>query len=152
MRHARVLLLLLVLNIAASMAHYADNIVRFALYPEPPWLNPSRVDLFWFVMTPVGIVAYVLHRRGWPKAARFASVAYGSMGLLVLGHYLIAPPWKIAFEINALIVLEAVGAAAWLAYTTLPPANFHRVVPASSNGSPPANSETRARGIEYDAV
>jgi hypothetical protein len=56
------------------------------------------------------------------------------MGLLVLGHYLVAPPWRIAFEINALIVLEAVAAAAWLAYTTLPPTVFHRVAPASSNG------------------
>jgi hypothetical protein len=32
------------------------------------------------------------------------------MNLLVLGHYVIAPPWNISFKINLFIMLEAVTA------------------------------------------
>ncbi len=115
---AKNLLRLLVMNIAASVAHYADNIVRFVEYPEPPWLNPSRVDAFWFLMTPIGVLAYWLYRQGRLRAAFAFNYAYGIMNLLVLGHYLVAPPWRISLGINALIVLEAGAAIALIAYTT----------------------------------
>jgi hypothetical protein len=42
------------------------------------------------------------------------------MSLLVLGHYLIAPPWQLAFKINLFIMAEAIAAlllgifTAWL--------------------------------------
>jgi hypothetical protein len=114
---SRHLLLLLVMNVAASVAHYADNIVRFVSYPEPPWLNPERVDVFWFVMTPFGIAAYWLYRRGRELPAFVMSYAYAAMNLLVLGHYLVAPPWKVSLLINALIGLEAGAATLLLAYT-----------------------------------
>jgi hypothetical protein len=88
----RTLLLLLLLNVASSIAHYTDNILRFVIYPEPPWLNPTRVDAFWFLMTPIGIGSYALYRRGNLRAAFALNYVYGAMGLLVLGHYLVAPP------------------------------------------------------------
>src|SRR6187397_3280152 len=87
---------LLIMNVAASIAHYADNILRFAEYPEPPWLNPARVDAFWFLMTPFGIAAYWLYKRGKKRAAFVANYAYGVMNLLVLGHYLTAAPWRLS--------------------------------------------------------
>lgn len=108
---------MLIMNVAASVAHYADNILRFASYPEPPWLNPARVDAFWFVMTPFGIAAYWLYRRGKRRAAFLANYAYGAMNLLVLGHYLTAPPWRLSASINALIVLESATALFLIAYT-----------------------------------
>jgi hypothetical protein len=107
------LVLLLLMNFASSVAHYADNIARFAAYPEPPWLNPWRVDAFWLLMTPVGYAAFALCRHGKLGAARVASCVYGAMGLLTLGHYLVAPPWRIAPMINVLIALEA-ATAIWL--------------------------------------
>jgi hypothetical protein len=107
---------LLIMNFASSVAHYADNIVRFGAYPEPMWLSPWRVDAFWFVMTPVGAVAYALCRMGKVRAAALASYAYGAMGLLTLGHYLVAPPWRIGLVINALILLEAASALWLIAY------------------------------------
>jgi hypothetical protein len=109
----KTLVLLFFLNVAASLAHYTDNIIRFVVYPEPPWLNPTRVDAFWFVMTPFGAAAVWLHARGRKRLAFALNYAYGAMGLLVLGHYLTAPPWRLSASINALIVLEAI-AAAWL--------------------------------------
>jgi hypothetical protein len=111
------LLVLLLLNVAASIAHYADNIVRFAQYPEPPWINPTRIDVFWFLMTPVGVAAYALYRRGWPRLALALNQAYGAMNLLVLGHYLVAPPWRLSAPINALILVEAAAAICLIAYT-----------------------------------
>ena len=68
-------------------------------------------------MTPVGVAAYLLYRRGKKRAAFAANYAYGAMGLLVLGHYLVAPPWRIDASINALILLEAAAAAVLIAYT-----------------------------------
>jgi len=114
---ARKLLLLLGMNVAASVVHYADNIVRFVSYPEPPWLNPARVDVFWFVMTPFGIAAYWLYRSGRERAALATSYAYAAMNLLVLGHYLVAPPWTLSLRINALIVPEALTAVLLIVFT-----------------------------------
>jgi hypothetical protein len=107
------LVLLFILNVAASIAHYADNVARFALYPDPPWLNPTRTDAFWFVMTPVGAASCWLFWRGRRRAGIVLSYAYASMSLLVLGHYLVLPPWEMPLSINALIIVEA-AAAAWL--------------------------------------
>jgi hypothetical protein len=110
------------MNFAASVAHYADNILRFAVYPDPPWLNPTYVDAAWFVVTPVGATAYVLFRLGKIRAALALSYAYGALGLLGLAHYLVAPPWRVSLSINALILLEAAAALILLAYT----AGVHR--------------------------
>jgi hypothetical protein len=110
---------LLLMTVASSVVHYADNIVRFAAYPEPPWLNPTRVDLFWFVMTPFAVAAFLYARRGRARRALGLAVAYAGMNLLVLGHYLVLPPWRMAWSINFGIFLEAIAAVWLLAYATL---------------------------------
>jgi hypothetical protein len=105
-----VLLGLLVANVVTSVLHYVDNIVFFRHYPEPTWLSPHLVDLAWFVMTPFGVAGYLLFRRGRRPAAFACLYLYAAMGLLVLGHYLIAPPWEVSLKINAFIMAEAVAA------------------------------------------
>ena len=52
-------------NIFTTILHYVDNILFFAHYPEPTWLNPTLVDAFWFVMTPFALLALWLikHQR-----------------------------------------------------------------------------------------
>ncbi|MFT3921846.1 MAG: hypothetical protein QM778_04870 [Myxococcales bacterium] len=116
-KKARVFAVLLVMNIAASIAHYADNIIRFAEYQDPSWLSPMRIDAFWFLMTPFGIAGYRLYKKGKERAAFAANYVYGAMGMLVLAHYLVLPPWRWSASINALIMLEAVCALALIAYT-----------------------------------
>lgn len=106
----RTLLALLVANVATSILHYVDNIVFFTHYPEPTWLNPHIVDMAWFVMTPFGVAGYLLYPRGRRTAAFLCLYLYAAMGLLVLGHYLIAPPWRVSFKINLFILAEAVAA------------------------------------------
>src|SRR5437016_4875210 len=85
-----ILLTLIVANIVTSVLHYVDNVVFFRHYPEPTWLSPHLVDLAWFVMTPFGVAGYLFFRRGRRSAAFACLYLYAAMGLLVLGHYLIA--------------------------------------------------------------
>jgi hypothetical protein len=102
--------MLVAANIVTSILHYADNVAFFRHYPEPTWLSPHLVDMAWFVMTPFGIVGYLLFLRGRRTAAFACLYLYAAMGLLVLGHYLIAPPWRVSFRINLFILAEAVAA------------------------------------------
>jgi hypothetical protein len=105
-----------VVNVLASAAHYTDNVLRWAAYPEPTWLSPPRTDAFWFIMTPAAIAAYTGWRVGW-RAWPSASYAYAAMSLLVLGHYLYAPPWRMSAACNASVIVETV-AALWLVVVT----------------------------------
>lgn len=64
-------------------------------------------------MTPFAAFGYWYYRKGWYDLARWSLLAYCLMSLLVLGHYLILPPWKVSTRINLFILLEVI-AAAWL--------------------------------------
>jgi hypothetical protein len=55
---------------------------------------------------------------GRRPAAFVCLYVFSLMNLLVLGHYLIAPPWKVSFKINMFIMLEAVTALVLGGYTT----------------------------------
>ena len=117
-----VLLALVLANVVTSILHYVDNVVFFRHYPEPTWLSPHLVDLAWFVMTPFGVAGCLFFRRGRRPAAFACLYLYAAMGLLVLAHYLIAPPWKVALKINLFIMAEAIAAlllgmfTAWLQF------------------------------------
>jgi hypothetical protein len=118
--------LLLLATAVTSIVHYADNLARWAMYPEPAWDNERITDAFWFVMTPVGVAAYWLYRRGHVRPALAASYLYGAMNLVVLGHYLYAWPWEISLVVNATILGEA-AMAVWLIAQT---ASLHWRLPA----------------------
>ena len=113
---AKKLLLFLLATASASVIHYADNILRFAVYPEPAWDNARLTDAFWFVMTPFGVAAYLLYRRGRTWPALLSAYTYVAMNMVVLGHYLYAKPWRLPFVINGTILVEAVTAGCLLAY------------------------------------
>ena len=114
---SKALLLLLVLNVVASIVHYADNIARWSLYPEPAWDNARLTDSFWFLMTPVGIAAYVVYRRGRKGLGLALNALYGALNLVVLAHYLFASPEDVSLSVNATILFESATAACLLAYT-----------------------------------
>ena len=109
---ARGLLVLLVVTGVASILHYVDNVIFFDAYPEPAWLTPQVVEVFWFVMTPFGVIGYWLFRRGSRWRGLSVLLAYGLMNLLTLGHYSYAPLSEISFRINLFILLEAGAAGA----------------------------------------
>ena len=115
-RSRRVLFWLLVANVVATIFHYADNVCYFPSYPEPLWLNPSLVDAFWFVMTPVAVVGYWLIQRGVIHCGCFVLYAYAAASLLVLGHYLYAPFFSISARIHLFIFFEAALALVLILY------------------------------------
>lgn len=116
-RDLRPLLVLLGVNVLATVLHYVDNICYFSDYPEPSWLNPCIIDLFWFVMTPFAILGYWYHTQRWTNLATVSLIVYSLMSLLVLGHYLISPPWDVSLRINAFILLEAFAAFVLIWYS-----------------------------------
>ena len=98
---------LVALNILSSIFHYVDNVVFFHDYPEPEWLEPGVVDLFWFLMTPFALVGYLQVVRGRYMSGYACLTLYSLMSLLVLGHYNYAPIHEISLKINAFILIEA---------------------------------------------
>lgn len=118
----RAVLTLVAANVVASILHYVDNVLFFKHYPEPAWLNPHLVDAAWFVMTPFGVAGCLLYLKGRRRLAYPCLYSFALMNLLVLGHYLIAPPWRVSFKINLFIMLEAATAVllglftAWLQF------------------------------------
>ena len=113
----RWLLVLLAVNIGASILHYADNIVFFHTYPEPHWINPRIIDAFWLVMTPFAVSGYVLYGKGLRTYAYLCFYLYSLMSLLVFGHYQYGSMWEMSLKINLLIFVEAAVAIALIAYT-----------------------------------
>lgn len=113
----RWLLVLLAINIGASVLHYVDNIVFFHTYPEPHWISPQIIDAFWFVMTPFAVLGYVLYGKGLRTYSYLCLYLYSLMSLLVLGHYRYGSMWEMSLKINLLIFAEAFAAVALIAYT-----------------------------------
>lgn len=109
---------LFIINIVTTILHYVDNVLFFAHYPEPDWLNPQLVDLFWFVMTPVALLSLWQYKRQHFYLGFALLVSYVLMSLLVLGHYRYAPFHEINFKIHLFIWLEAIAAIVLLVYGT----------------------------------
>lgn len=111
---------LLIANLAASILHYADNLLFFDAYPEPPWIGRGMIDAFWFLMTPLAWSGYRMTRRGARRGGTLLLLIYAACGLLSLGHYRYAPMGSVAPRIHAFILLEAALAAILIAYLLLP--------------------------------
>ncbi len=107
---------LVLATVACSILHYADNLLFFEHYPEPPWINRHIIDAFWWLMTPLAWSGYRLMRRGALRSGAATLLAYGACNLLTLGHYHYAPLHDISLRIHAFIVLEALLAAALIAF------------------------------------
>jgi hypothetical protein len=119
-RSPRLLAALLIANVIASAAHFADNALRFAHYPEPAWITgPGVVELLWFAITPLLALAWWLATRDHKWAALATLALYSVLSLFTLGHYFYASPLDLPFAINALIALEATSAALLLAVAPL---------------------------------
>ena len=126
-RHPRLLAGLLITNVLASAAHFADNALRFEHYPEPTWIaGPAVVDSLWFAITPLLPIAWWLAARDRKAAALVALTLYAALSLLTLGHYLYAPPRALSFNINALIALEVTAAGLLLVLAPFAVGRRHR--------------------------
>ena len=98
-------------NLAASILHFGDNMINFHEYPEPAWIpSPHVVDALWFVITPILFLGWWFSSRNAKWTAVSLLWLYGCSSLLVLGHYNFSPPSELSLRINVLICCEAFAA------------------------------------------
>jgi hypothetical protein len=108
----RTLLILLLAYGAASLVHYVHNAEFLLQYPNmPAWLSPAQVYAAWIGVTLVGVVGYLLVRRGYQLAGLLVIAAYAALGFDGLGHYGLAPLSAHTVTMNLTIWLEVAAAS-----------------------------------------
>jgi hypothetical protein len=96
----------------ASLFHYAHNAEFLAEYPNmPAWLSRMKVYAAWLGVTTLGLIGYVLVRRGYQFAGLSVLAVYAALGFDGLGHYSLAPLSAHTPLMNLTIGLEAASAA-----------------------------------------
>jgi hypothetical protein len=116
----RLLSLLFMANVVATLLHYGDNILNLHEYPDLPTAQASSIVLFFIVMIPFGVAGYWLYVARRHKLSYYLLYIYCLLNLFVLGHYIPSRLrggfWGYDFKIHFLIWLEALTALALLAY------------------------------------
>ncbi len=112
-RHTpRALLMLLLTYGAASLFHHVHNAEFLPQYPNmPAWLPPAQVYAVWFGVTLVGVVGYLLVRRGYQLAGLFVIAGYAALGFDGLAHYGVTPLSAHTVTMNLTIWLEVATAS-----------------------------------------
>lgn len=97
---------------ATSFLHFAHNAEFLADYPNlPAWLSRSQVYLAWLCITALGVVGYLLYRRGRRIAGLAVLALYAAIGFDGLLHYGRAPFAAHTAMMNLTIWSEVVTAA-----------------------------------------
>lgn len=111
---------LVVLNLAASAAHFAHNAAFFNGYPEPEW-SPGAwfVVLVWLIIAPVLVWGYRWFERGLRIRALVAIIFFCAISLLGLGHYLYGSPGELSFLTNLFILAEAAAAVSLIGFSVV---------------------------------
>ena len=95
----------------ASLLHFAHNAQYLAQYPNLPgsW---ARTDIYlaWCCVTAIGLLGYLLFRRGALRVGLIVLAIYGCLGLDGLLHYTRAPMAHHSAAMNLTIWAEAVAA------------------------------------------
>jgi hypothetical protein len=100
----------------ASLFHYAHNAEFLAEYPNlPAWLSRMKVYIAWFGGTALGLVGYLMLRRGYELVGLSVIAVYAVLGFDGLGHYRLAPFAEHTATMNFTIWLEVATAALLLA-------------------------------------
>lgn len=109
---SRTLLILMLVYSAASLLHYAHNAEFLADYPNlPAWISRAKIYAAWLGLTAVGLVGYLLVRRGYHLVGLSVIAAYAALGFDGLGHYSLAPLSAHTTTMNLTIWLESATAA-----------------------------------------
>jgi hypothetical protein len=109
---AKPLLILLLAYGAASLVHYAHNAEFLADYPNmPAWLSRAKVYVAWLGVTAIGVLGYLLVRRGHQLGGLCVIVVYAAIGFDGLAHYRLAPLSAHTATMNLTIWLEVAAAA-----------------------------------------
>ena len=111
----RSLTALVVILGGASLLHFIHNAEFLGDYPNMP-ASWSRLSVYvaWAWMTALGLAGWLLVRRGAPGFGLPLLAVYSLLGLVSLGHYVLAPMPAHTMVMNATILLEVAAAAALL--------------------------------------
>lgn len=109
---SRALLVLLIAYGAASLLHFSHNAEFLADYPNiPASLSRGGVYAAWLAVTALGVLGYLLFRRGFRLAGLGVIAVYALLGFGGLTHYGLAPLSEHTAAMNLTIWLEAATAA-----------------------------------------
>ena len=112
MKAAKLLMVLLLAYGAASLVHYAHNAEFLADYPNmPAWLSRAKVYVAWLGVTAIGVLGYLLVRRGHQLSGLCVIALYAALGFDGLAHYRLAPLSAHTAAMNLTIWLEVATAA-----------------------------------------
>jgi len=113
------LTILLLAYAAASLVHHVHNAEFLNEYPNlPASLSPTRVYAAWLGTTAVGLIGYLLVRRGHQLAGLMGLAVYAVLGLAGLAHYTRAPLSAHTLTMNVTVGLEVGTALLLLAAVT----------------------------------
>ena len=100
---------LVLASIVLTAFHFTDNYVSIDTYPQPDWVTKGVVLVSWPLLTSLGVIGYLLLRRGLYTAAHGFLLAYSYTGLSSLGHFLSGSPDE--FTTRGLVSVLIDGAA-----------------------------------------
>jgi len=114
----KVFLSLAVAYFCASLGHFAHNAEFICEYPNlPVWLTRAQVYAVWAAITSVGLLGFVLARKGFNAAGLVLVAGYAALGFDSLGHYVVAPMAWHSLTANITILSEVATAVVLLAAT-----------------------------------
>lgn len=98
------------LGIVASAAHFADNAIEIATYPEPAWITPIGIGATWIGLSAIACTALL---RRTPDALFFLCAAVYALTLIAgLAHYFFGSPLRMPTRSNATVLSEALAGMA----------------------------------------
>ena len=96
----------------ASLTHFTHNAIFADSYPGlPASLTPLRIMSAWLLEATIGIVGYVMVRRGHPRSGLALIALYATLGFDGFAHYALAPASAHTTAMNASIWAEAIAGA-----------------------------------------
>ena len=104
-------------SIAVTAFHFTDNYVSIDTYPQPDWVTKAVVLVSWPLLTSLGVIGYLLLRRGLFTAAHGFLLAYSYTGLSSLGHFLSGSPDEFTTRGLISVLVDGTAGTAVLAVT-----------------------------------
>ncbi|MDM9381849.1 hypothetical protein QUB80_14185 [Chlorogloeopsis sp. ULAP01] len=110
---------LLITNVVITISHYTDNAIFIDRYPAPEWISYSyRVYMAWIILTLIGVVGYLLYRKGILRIAYLFLGIYSLTGLFSPGHYFYGEMSKFSLKMHTLIWFDFIAGLSIIGFIT----------------------------------
>jgi hypothetical protein len=112
----KILLSIVLLNVASTLLHYTDNALFVRDYPGPDWLTTAGVFSTVAIMTPIGLLGYWLYTKGMFRSAYLLLGLYSITSISSPGHYLYPMVKPMSMKMHGLIWLDALSGMLLIAF------------------------------------